>query len=1326
MHMIPTTGLGKKFMEWSLQYGKIFSLKIGSGNIIVICDRKAVHELLDKKGSIYSDRPPNIVPLFITRGDHMTMECQSPSWREKRTVVTRNLNPKSLDEKHFRVQETEAVILMNRLLDDPSNFYSYSRLYASSVAAILAWGFRATTLDSFWYKDVSAMIEKWLEAIEPGATPPVDLIPWLWYIPGKWKSRVYKMRDHMDKVWSQARAMVDDRRARGDRRECMIDMKLDEYEKNGWPMSQHAFNNLFGELMEAGADTTANQILTLILALAKYPKFQEKARVEIDAVCVTERAPVFSDFAKMPYVNAIVKEGLRWRSTSDLGLPHTVTKDDYYDGMLIPKGSTIFVGVWAMHHDKDYYGSHDTFDPDRYLSHTKLANEYARLANLYLYITMGMVLDDVSAPESIWPSAIQGRSHIDAIHAVAAMHGGKKPSLVSVTTGIDGQSDVLLRHVRYFHPNSDTSQRERRRSDVSANEKSRQRRQSVLADSINVCSIPPPEPEEGSEGETNQQENNHVRDNGQPQHQEDSSITVDHSMAQFSTSDLDALATVSMLQALHEQPNESTKLGLEDSFDDRRPSNRSPAIGQHDNELSPMSFSHHLVETTLETATPTLFTANAEFLSPGVSLSTRANVFHSHTATSAAPWGNNEAALASMSNTDLLHYAGALEFLQPNLSHLDFLDFGLGETSPGVRGSQASSNSVDPVSSIPLERFARVAALWPRNRTHSASQIASKVWADVVNYRGDGIFTDVSISQSSPSSTIGTENESRWGMDEEKRQDLIREFGSLGSSVDFLPARLLNLGLTIAFRQPHSLVPFIHQPTFSAKSASNSVVFSLCLLGLAILDSSYVKPFTAHYLPAATEKCCSQLATPSFGPEGSAQLVERLASAALLLMAWSISSPHGARDAFLSRMLYNQTMNLVKMSGLLMPRPSSFSIDNLLSQANSARLVHDPAQSDDWAWKAWARTESFKRYAALGILDLQMLTMTIASRLISTLIMIDAWWASRLNTEPLICTPVVQLEMSTSIDLYRSSSARSWRSCRNAGTSATTDPVIIRMHTPSITLTPLQETSPIGMTGLLSVVWARILQHQHQTRGANDSNRERPTASVDASTETGNNMLRVLGDIYTNYSRFLRYRNPNCIAQWHFLNLNVLANLEIFEMASGRNGAESAYAALQEISNWSRTQHARRACLHAAGIYVAMSRRRANDGVMLHSDMSLFTAALVLGLYVFMMKPNEGHTDADTESFELLNDMDWTNLCDPMSIVENAGDNTASQFIHNGGSISFSGTVCEAGYNAAKMILLEFASLLEEVGKWNAKELCHILRIMSDSLIEVDDRLGGD
>jgi hypothetical protein len=59
----------------------------------------------------------------------------------------------------------------------------------------------------------------------------------------------------MGTTWATARKMVDDRRTRGDLRESLIDTKLDEYEKGEFPMSQQAFNNLFGELLEAGADS---------------------------------------------------------------------------------------------------------------------------------------------------------------------------------------------------------------------------------------------------------------------------------------------------------------------------------------------------------------------------------------------------------------------------------------------------------------------------------------------------------------------------------------------------------------------------------------------------------------------------------------------------------------------------------------------------------------------------------------------------------------------------------------------------------------------------------------------------------------------------------------------------------------------------------------------------------------------------------------------------------------------------------------------------------------------------------------------------------------
>jgi len=276
-----------------------------------------------------------------------------------------------------KIQEAEAVIFMNNVLKNPDRILDFARLYTASVACTLIWGQRTADLDSFWYKDFYELMDLWVQIEEPGANPPMDEFPILKYIPGAWKKRADKCHDMQNAMWTKARAIIDERRSHGDKRDCFIDTKLDEYEAKGWPMSQHAFNYLFGVLLEAGADTTANQILTLILALAKYPEIQKRARKEIDAVCGADRAPLFTDFDQLPYINCIVKEGMRWRPTAVAGLPHLCTQDDEYEGMLIPKGTTVFLGVWAMHHDDKLYPKPEEFNPDRYLNHPKLAHDYA-------------------------------------------------------------------------------------------------------------------------------------------------------------------------------------------------------------------------------------------------------------------------------------------------------------------------------------------------------------------------------------------------------------------------------------------------------------------------------------------------------------------------------------------------------------------------------------------------------------------------------------------------------------------------------------------------------------------------------------------------------------------------------------------------------------------------------------------------------------------------------------------------------------------------------------------------------------------------------------
>jgi cytochrome P450 len=107
LHQIPSSGLFKQFREWAKEYGSIYSLKLGPSNVVVLCDRKAIHKLLDKKGAIYSDRPPTYVGDLLTQGDHVAIMQMDALWREKRKVVAHNFSPKQLDEKHYLVQEAE-------------------------------------------------------------------------------------------------------------------------------------------------------------------------------------------------------------------------------------------------------------------------------------------------------------------------------------------------------------------------------------------------------------------------------------------------------------------------------------------------------------------------------------------------------------------------------------------------------------------------------------------------------------------------------------------------------------------------------------------------------------------------------------------------------------------------------------------------------------------------------------------------------------------------------------------------------------------------------------------------------------------------------------------------------------------------------------------------------------------------------------------------------------------------------------------------------------------------------------------------------------------
>jgi cytochrome P450 len=59
--------------------------------------------------------------------------------------------------------------------------------------------------------------------------------------------------------------------------------------------------------------------MVFIVAALLHPEIQKMAQEELDAVTMRERLPTFEDRPRLPFVDAICKEVIRWRPITPLG-----------------------------------------------------------------------------------------------------------------------------------------------------------------------------------------------------------------------------------------------------------------------------------------------------------------------------------------------------------------------------------------------------------------------------------------------------------------------------------------------------------------------------------------------------------------------------------------------------------------------------------------------------------------------------------------------------------------------------------------------------------------------------------------------------------------------------------------------------------------------------------------------------------------------------------------------------------------------------------------------------------------------------------------------
>ncbi|KAF5282696.1 hypothetical protein FQA39_LY17503 [Lamprigera yunnana] len=121
------------------------------------------------------------------------------------------------------------------------------------------------------------------------------------------------------------------------------------------------------DLFLGGFTTTSNTLDFVILFLLLHQEVQRKAQKELDATFDTNHPIEYIDRHKVPYVQAVLKEVLRYSNIQPVvGLRRTI-KDTTLAGYTIPNGTTILLNMYPMFMDKKIWGDPETFRPERFL-----------------------------------------------------------------------------------------------------------------------------------------------------------------------------------------------------------------------------------------------------------------------------------------------------------------------------------------------------------------------------------------------------------------------------------------------------------------------------------------------------------------------------------------------------------------------------------------------------------------------------------------------------------------------------------------------------------------------------------------------------------------------------------------------------------------------------------------------------------------------------------------------------------------------------------------------------------------------------------------------
>uniref|UniRef100_A0A0D9VHH7 Cytochrome P450 n=1 Tax=Leersia perrieri TaxID=77586 RepID=A0A0D9VHH7_9ORYZ len=370
-HLVRNPSVHRAVRALSEKHGPLMQLWLGEVPIVVASTPEVVQEIVKNLDLQFADRHLSTTSSIISFGaSDIFFAPYGELWRQLRKLSMQELLSAARVRSFQRIREDEVGGLVREIAAAADagaavNLTERASRLVNDVVTRCSVGERCRYRDEFLDAlDTAKSQLKWLTVAD--IFPSSRLAQMVGTAPRKALAGRTRMLRIIDEIIRERKEQMAAGEDAG--KECFIDVLL-KLEKEGGTSIQVTTEIvvvLIFDVFTGGSESSSTVLIWILTELVRWPRVMAKAQVEIRQALKGKSTITEDDIVGLNYLKMVIKETLRLHVPAPFLSPRKCRETCKVMGYDVPKGTSVFVNMWAICRDPRYWEDPEEFKPERF------------------------------------------------------------------------------------------------------------------------------------------------------------------------------------------------------------------------------------------------------------------------------------------------------------------------------------------------------------------------------------------------------------------------------------------------------------------------------------------------------------------------------------------------------------------------------------------------------------------------------------------------------------------------------------------------------------------------------------------------------------------------------------------------------------------------------------------------------------------------------------------------------------------------------------------------------------------------------------------------